>query len=151
LEQAVRQRREPQIQLGIPLHTRTPSGLVLVQPARIVRQARIARRPLKAFTLDLDSQYDPAALPDGNQTVDGQISLGDVIAQLRRRGPVFPSEADLRHSFARVLREPAPDVLFRLEVPQRLVGRTEYLDLLCVGPSASVFAAGRTRTVSPPC
>ncbi|QIY73095.1 hypothetical protein HEP84_32120 [Streptomyces sp. RLB1-33] len=86
---------------------------------------------------------------DGNQTVAGQISLGDVIAQLRRRGPVFHSEADLQHSFARVLWELAPDVLSRLEVPQRLVGKTECLDLPCVGPSVSVSAAGRTRTVLP--
>ncbi|MFE2966675.1 hypothetical protein ACFXKC_23980 [Streptomyces sp. NPDC059340] len=73
---------------------------------------------------------------DDNQTVAGQISLGDVIAQLRRHSPVFHSEADLQHSFARVLWELAPDVLSRLEVPQRLVGKTEYLDLQCVGPSA---------------
>ncbi|MEU7603555.1 hypothetical protein [Streptomyces sp. NPDC041003] len=55
---------------------------------------------------------------------------------LRRRRPVFHSEADLQHSFARVLWELAPEVESRLEVPQRRSGKTEYLDLLCIGPKA---------------
>ncbi|WP_405953334.1 hypothetical protein OG588_40795 [Streptomyces prunicolor] len=73
---------------------------------------------------------------DGDTTVAGRISLGDIIEQLRRHRPVFHSEADLQHSFARVLWELMPDVHSRLEVPQRLLGRSEYLDLLCIGPSA---------------
>ncbi|MDH6217274.1 hypothetical protein [Streptomyces pseudovenezuelae] len=73
---------------------------------------------------------------DADTTIAGQISLGDVIEQLSRHRPVFHSEADLQHSFARVLWELTPDVRSRLEVPQRLSGRSEYLDLLCIGPSA---------------
>ncbi|MEU1600937.1 hypothetical protein ABZ468_51610 [Streptomyces sp. NPDC005708] len=72
---------------------------------------------------------------DGNRTVAGRISLGDVIAHLGRHRPVFHSEADLQHSFARALWELSPDVHSRLEVPQRTAGKAEYLDLLCIGPS----------------
>ncbi|MDG5803356.1 hypothetical protein P9869_11895 [Streptomyces ossamyceticus] len=70
-----------------------------------------------------------------SSTVAGQISLDDAIAQLGRCRPVFHSEADLQHSFARLLWELTPDVHSRLEVPQRHLGKTEYLDLLCIGPS----------------
>jgi hypothetical protein len=72
----------------------------------------------------------------GGRTVAGQIALDDVIARLGRHRPVFHSEADLQHSFARLLWELAPDVHSRLEVPQRHLGRAEYPDLLCIGPSA---------------
>ncbi|SCE15239.1 hypothetical protein [Streptomyces sp. DvalAA-19] len=74
---------------------------------------------------------------DGGRTVAGRVPLGDVIARLGRDRPVFHSEADLQHGFARALWELAPDVRSRLEVPQRTEdGRAEYLDLLCIGPSA---------------
>ncbi|WP_427166197.1 hypothetical protein ACQF4J_18590 [Streptomyces sp. C1-1] len=72
---------------------------------------------------------------DGDRNVAGRVSLGDVIAQLGRHRPVFHSEADLQHSFARALWELSPDVHSRLEVPQRAEGKAEYLDLLCIGPS----------------
>ncbi|CAL9426168.1 hypothetical protein SUDANB176_01958 [Streptomyces sp. enrichment culture] len=56
------------------------------------------------------------------------------MAILRRHRPVFHSEADFQHSFARILWDLAPEIHSRLEVPQRLPDRTEYLDLLCIGP-----------------
>lgn len=62
--------------------------------------------------------------------------LNDVMAKLCHLRPVFHSEADLQHSFARVLWELASDVDSRLEVPQRVAGKTEYLDLLCLGPES---------------
>ena len=65
-----------------------------------------------------------------------KVSLDDVMGELRGHRPVFHSEADFQHSFARVLWELAPDVHSRLEVPQRVPGRAEYLDLLCIGPEA---------------
>lgn len=70
---------------------------------------------------------------DPMSTIAGQASLGDVMAELSRHRPVFHSEADLQHSFARVLWELAPDVHSRLEVPQRGSGKAEYLDLQCLG------------------
>ncbi|MFJ4830357.1 hypothetical protein ACIP79_10630 [Streptomyces sp. NPDC088747] len=73
---------------------------------------------------------------DHGRTVAGRVSLDAVIAQLGRERPVFHSEADLQHSFARTMWELAREVHSRLEVPQRLLGRAEYLDLLCIGPSA---------------
>ncbi|MGV9343264.1 hypothetical protein ACWDSD_00390 [Streptomyces spiralis] len=72
---------------------------------------------------------------DGSGTVVGQTALSEVVECLRRHRPVFHSEADLQHSFARVLWELAPEVRPRLEVPQRVSGKAEYLDLLCLGPS----------------
>jgi hypothetical protein len=82
-----------------------------------------------------DGVVNRAAL-DGNRKVAGRVSLGDVLAQLGRHRPVFHSEADLQHSFARALWELSPDVHSRLEVPQRSEGKAEYLDLLCIGPSS---------------
>ncbi|GAA3974592.1 hypothetical protein GCM10022232_02280 [Streptomyces plumbiresistens] len=71
---------------------------------------------------------------DPVRIIAGRASLDDVMAELCRHRPVFHSEADLQHSFAKVLWELAPDVHSRLEVPQRGLGRTEYLDLQCLGP-----------------
>ena len=82
----------------------------------------------------LDIAVDKVAM-DGDRKVAGRVSLGDVIAQLGGHRPVFHSEADLQHSFARALWELSPDVHSRLEVPQRTEGKAEYLDLLCIGPS----------------
>lgn len=67
--------------------------------------------------------------------IGGVIPVGDVIRHLRRERPVFHSEADLQHAFARVLWQIAPDVQVRLEVRQA-GPRREHLDLLCIGPSA---------------
>ncbi|MGW6795031.1 hypothetical protein [Streptomyces chartreusis] len=72
----------------------------------------------------------------GDRTVAGRVPLDDVIRELGRRRPVFHSEADLQHSFARLLWELDPDVHSRLEVPQRHQDRTEYLDLLCFSDTA---------------
>ncbi|XUL90688.1 hypothetical protein ACQ86D_32035 [Streptomyces galilaeus] len=72
---------------------------------------------------------------DGSTTVGGRVPLGDVMAQLGIHRPVFHSEADLQHGFARALWELSPDVHSRLEVPQRAAAGTEHLDLLCIGPS----------------
>ncbi|MEU6369789.1 hypothetical protein ABZ876_29650 [Streptomyces sp. NPDC046931] len=71
---------------------------------------------------------------DRMRMIAGRVSLDDVMAKLGRHRPVFHSEADLQHSFARALWELAPDVHSRLEVPQRGSGKTEYLDLQCLGP-----------------
>ncbi|MFJ6937863.1 hypothetical protein [Streptomyces sp. NPDC101132] len=66
-------------------------------------------------------------------TVAG-VPLDRVMTALRRDRPVFHSEADLQHGFARALWDAAPGVHSRLEVPRRRPGRAEYLDLLCLGP-----------------
>ncbi|WP_039822630.1 hypothetical protein [Streptomyces xinghaiensis] len=93
---------------------------------------------------------------DGSETIAGQTSIREVIAQMCRHRPVFHSEADLQHSFARVLWELAPEMHSRLEVPQRLSDRTEYLDLLCIGPEARTviefkyFTRGWTGTAGTP-
>ncbi|WP_326581803.1 hypothetical protein OIE69_44195 (plasmid) [Actinacidiphila glaucinigra] len=70
------------------------------------------------------------------ETIAGRILLDDVLAALRAVRPLFHSEADLQHSFARALWELAPEVGSRLEVPRRGRGKNEHLDLLCVGPLA---------------
>ncbi|WP_371586921.1 hypothetical protein [Streptomyces virginiae] len=76
--------------------------------------------------------------PQDLRTIAG-IPLGEVMDALRRTRPVFHSEADLQHGFARALWEVAPDVRSRLEVPQRRPGRREHLDLLCLGPEGQTL------------
>ncbi|NEA55619.1 hypothetical protein G3I60_16035 [Streptomyces sp. SID13666] len=68
----------------------------------------------------------------------GEMPLAEVMARLRQDRPVFHSEADLQHSFARVLWDLAPKIQSRLEVRQHApdAAGAEYLDLLCIGPSA---------------
>lgn len=70
--------------------------------------------------------------------IAGEVPLTEVMARLRQDRPVFHSEADLQHSFARVLWELAPEIQSRLEVRQYAPDApgAEYLDLLCIGPSA---------------
>lgn len=74
------------------------------------------------------------AQTDPTRIIAGRVSLDDVMAGLSRHRPVLHSEADLQHSFARILWELAPDVHSRLEVPQRGPDKAEYLDLECLGP-----------------
>ncbi|MEU9863601.1 hypothetical protein AB0D99_22275 [Streptomyces sp. NPDC047971] len=76
--------------------------------------------------------------PHGAGLIAGEIPLTDVIARLRRDRPVFHSEADLQHSFARALWELAPAIQSRLEVRQPLAETdgAEHLDLMCIGPKA---------------
>jgi hypothetical protein len=66
--------------------------------------------------------------------IAGQVELSDVLAVLARVRPVFHSEADLQHAFARVLWGLAPEVECRLEVRQTVSKGVEHLDLLCLGP-----------------
>lgn len=80
--------------------------------------------------------------------IAGEVSLAEVMARLQQDRPVFHSEADLQHSFARVLWELAPKIQSRLEVRQNApdaVG-AEYLDLLCIGPSARTAIEFKYRT-----
>ncbi|MEC3995254.1 hypothetical protein VSR01_17595 [Actinacidiphila sp. DG2A-62] len=75
------------------------------------------------------------AVPTSGPLIAGEVSLPEVMARLKQDRPVFYSERDLQHSFARVLWELAPDIRSRLEVRQNApdaVG-AEYLDLLCIG------------------
>lgn len=66
--------------------------------------------------------------------IASHLPLTDVVTRLSRQRPVFHSEADLQHSFARTVWEMAPEIECRLEVRQRTPDRREHLDLLCLGP-----------------
>jgi hypothetical protein len=80
--------------------------------------------------------------------IAGEVSLPEAMARLQQDRPVFHSERDLQHSFARVLWELAPKIQSRLEVRQNApdaVG-AEYLDLLCIGPSARTAIEFKYRT-----
>ena len=66
--------------------------------------------------------------------IAGRVALSVVMAQLAAARPVFHSEADLQHGFARVLWGLAPEVECRLEVRQTVSKGAEHLDLLCLGP-----------------
>ncbi|WP_328465815.1 hypothetical protein [Streptomyces sp. NBC_00448] len=78
------------------------------------------------------------AVTTSGPLIAGEVSLPEVMARLQQDRPVFHSEADLQHSFARVLWELAPKIQSRLEVRQNAPDATgaEYLDLLCIGTSA---------------
>ncbi|MFI1097336.1 DUF4254 domain-containing protein [Streptomyces sp. NPDC020917] len=78
------------------------------------------------------------AVTTSGTLIAGEVSLPEVMSRLQQARPVFHSEADLQHSFARVLWELAPKIQSRLEVRQNAPEATgaEYLDLLCIGPSA---------------
>jgi hypothetical protein len=78
--------------------------------------------------------------------IAGEVPLVDVMAGLRHDRPVFHSEADLQHAFARVLWDMAPVVGARLEVRQHVSDRAERLDLLCVGPSLRTAIEFKYRT-----
>jgi len=64
--------------------------------------------------------------------IAGRLLVATVIEELRRRRPVFHSEADFQHAFGQAVHSLAPDVEIRLEVRQE---NAEYLDLLCFGRS----------------
>ncbi|BBA98409.1 hypothetical protein RVR_4576 [Actinacidiphila reveromycinica] len=87
-------------------------------------------------------------MPTSGPLIAGEVSLPEVMARLRHDRPVFHSEADLQHSFARVLWELAPEVSSRLEVRQDVPDTTgrRYLDLLCIGPSARTAIEFKYRT-----
>jgi hypothetical protein len=87
---------------------------------------------------DRSAERGSGAVTTSEPLIAGEVPLTEVIARLRQDRPVFHSEADLQHSFARVLWELAPKIRSRLEVRQHVPDATgrEYLDLLCLGPSA---------------
>ncbi|MEE1821492.1 hypothetical protein PUR61_04655 [Streptomyces sp. BE20] len=70
--------------------------------------------------------------------VAGRLPRPAVMAELARTRPVFHSEADLQHAFARTLWELDREVQCRLEVRQTTSDGVEHLDLLCA------TAEGRT-------
>lgn len=67
--------------------------------------------------------------------IAGRVSLESLMEELARTRPVFHSEADLQHAFARALWERDSAVQSRLEVRQALAaakpGSSEYVDLVC--------------------
>ncbi|MFD8079356.1 hypothetical protein ACFV3E_42815 [Streptomyces sp. NPDC059718] len=75
------------------------------------------------------------ATDSGTQLIAGEVPLATVMDRLRHNRPVFHSEADLQHAFARTLWEIAPHLHSRLEVRQPASDRIEHLDLLCIGPT----------------
>lgn len=89
-----------------------------------------------------------ASMATSGPLIAGEVSLPKVMAQLQQDRPVFHSERDLQHSFARVLWEMAPKIHSRLEVRQNApdaVG-AEYLDLLCIGATARTAIEFKYRT-----
>ena len=64
--------------------------------------------------------------------VAGRLCIGQVMKALSESRPVFHSEADLQHAFARVLWE--TDSIIRTRLEARQGDQREYLDLLAIGP-----------------
>ncbi|MET9218675.1 hypothetical protein ABZX65_07815 [Streptomyces sp. NPDC003300] len=94
-----------------------------------------------------EEQLVPMAI--SGPLIAGEVSLPEVMPRLQQDRPVFRSEADLQHSFARVLWELAPKIQSRLEVRQNAPDApgAEYLDLLCIGPAACTATEFKYRTV----
>lgn len=88
------------------------------------------------------------AVTTSGPLIVGEVPLTQAMARLRQDRPVFRSEADLQHSFARVLWELAPKIQSRLEVRQNAPHAlgAEYLDLLCIGPSTRTAIEFKYRT-----
>jgi hypothetical protein len=84
------------------------------------------------------------------ELIAGEIPLAEVMARLQQDRPIFHSERDLQHSFARTLWELAPKIQSRLEVRQNAADAAgaEYLDLLCIGPSARTAIEFKYRTAA---
>ncbi|MGV8965382.1 MAG: hypothetical protein ACOH2F_03810 [Cellulomonas sp.] len=79
----------------------------------------------------------PRTAPLSRETaIAGHVSIAELMTGLAKQRPVFHSEADFQHAFARALWEAAPDVQSRLEVPNRSSSGSEHLDLLCIGANA---------------
>lgn len=64
--------------------------------------------------------------------VAGLLPLDTVMGRLAERRPVYNSEADLQHSFARTVWDLDPAIETRLEVQQSVAGKSEHLDMLCI-------------------
>jgi hypothetical protein len=88
------------------------------------------------------------AVTTSGPLIAGEVSLPEVMTRLQQDRPVFHSERDLQHSFARVLWKLAPKIEPRLEVRQNAPDATgaEYLDLLCIGPAARTAIEFKYRT-----
>lgn len=84
----------------------------------------------------------------------GRVLAHEVLARLAKRRPLFHSEADLQHAFARALWEMDDELDVRLEARQP-GPRAEYLDLYVLGPTARTavefkyFTRGWAGTTGP--
>lgn len=83
---------------------------------------------------------------DSGTLIAGRVRLDDVMAELARQRPVFHSEADLQHGFARALWELGPGIHARLEVPQHVTAAGQRLDLLCLGESGETAVEFKYHT-----
>jgi len=81
--------------------------------------------------MSIDEKLDRAPL------ITGSLSVDQVLEHLAESRPVFHSEADFQHAFARAVWDLAPEIGCRLEVRQSETQRKSYLDLLCLQGSAS--------------
>jgi hypothetical protein len=73
--------------------------------------------------------------------------LGDVMAQLAKKRPIFHSEADFQHAFAWELHRRLPDSDVSLERPYRAKAATLHLDMLVQseGQSLAIELKYKTR------
>jgi len=97
---------------------------------------------------DRSAEQGPGAVTTSGPLIAGEVPLTEVMARLQRDRPVFHSEADLQHSFARTLWELAPKIQSRLEVRQHAPDAlgAEYLDLLCIGRPTRTAIEFKYRT-----
>ena len=69
--------------------------------------------------------------------IGNRLELEAVMSRLATARPVFHSEADFQFAFAETVWRMDPSVDVRLEVPARNpeTGRSEYIDMVCIGDS----------------
>jgi hypothetical protein len=98
---------------------------------------------------DRSAEQGPGAVTTSGPLIAGEVPLTEVMARLQRDRPVFHSEADLQHSFARTLWELAPKIQSRLEVRQNAPDApgAESFDLLCIGRAAGAKTSGQGTLV----
>lgn len=89
----------------------------------------------KALRLSFnDGQYGGMQHHTFEPVVAGRVQVRTLLKRLAVGRPVFHSEADFQHAFARACWEADRSIDVRLEVRQP--GRREYLDMLAIGPDS---------------
>jgi hypothetical protein len=58
------------------------------------------------------------------------IPIETIFGELRKKRPIFYSEADFQHALAWEIQRHQPSAFVRLEINLSLVGQKEYLDIL---------------------
>jgi hypothetical protein len=90
------------------------------------------------------TEFEPLPAP---ALIASALDLHVVMQRLSAVRPVFHSEADFQHAFARTLWELDPDIRVRLEVPRRAEAKWSTLEILRGLPQQWVPCQGAGRSL----